>query len=96
MLVSDGGDNNSVHGVEEVTRMVRESRATIYAVGLFDANDRDFNPALLRRLAHISGGEAFFPEGLPAVLAFAGRSQLIFACGTQSATFRFDPANKAR
>ncbi len=67
MLVSDGGDNNSAHEIDEVTRMVRESRATIYAVGLIDVDDRDCNPALLRRLAHISGGEAFFPEGLPAV-----------------------------
>lgn len=65
MLVSDGGDNNSTHGVQEVTRLVRESHATIYAIGLSDPNDRDYNPALLRRLTHISGGESFFPKGYP-------------------------------
>ncbi len=68
MLVSDGGDNSSTHGAEEVMRMVRESRATIYTIGVFDADDRDRNPALLRRLAHDSGGESYFPEQLSAVV----------------------------
>lgn len=62
MLVSDGGDNSSTHGSEEVMQMVRESRATIYTIGIFDADDPDRNPGLLRRLAHVSGGEPFFPE----------------------------------
>lgn len=62
VLISDGGDNNSAHGSEEVMRTVRESRATIYTIGVFDADDADRDPALLRRLAHVSGGEAFFPE----------------------------------
>src|ERR1019366_7199885 len=57
MLVSDGGDNSSTHGSEEVARMVRESRATIYTIGIFDDDDGDQNPRLLRRLAQVSGGE---------------------------------------
>lgn len=69
LLVSDGGDNSSTHGAEEVMRMVQESRATIYAIGIFDADDPDRNPALLRRLAHVSGGEVFFPEQLSEVLS---------------------------
>jgi len=68
LLVSDGGDNNSTHGSEAVMRMVRESRATIYTIGIFDENDADRNPALLRRLARMSGGEAFFPERLSEVI----------------------------
>jgi VWFA-related protein len=64
MLVSDGGDNSSTHGAEEVTRMVRESRATIYTIGIFDADDPERNPALLRRLAQVSGGESYFPRQL--------------------------------
>ncbi len=67
MLVSDGGDNSSVHGSEEAMRMVRESRATIYTIGIFDEADADRNPELLRRLAQVSGGEAFFPEQLSEV-----------------------------
>ncbi len=67
MLVSDGGDNSSTHLEAEVMRMVRESRATIYTIGLFDAEDHDRNPGLLRRLAQMSGGEAFLPESLEQV-----------------------------
>lgn len=68
MLVSDGGDNSSTHGAEEAMRMVRESRATIYTIGISDADDQDRNPALLRRLAQVSGGESFFPEHLSKVV----------------------------
>ena len=68
MLVSDGGDNSSTHGSEEVSRMVRESRATIYTIGIFDADDQDRNPGLLRRLAQISGGESYFPAHLSEVV----------------------------
>lgn len=73
MLVSDGGDNISAHGPQEVTAMVRESRATIYTVGIFDADDRDRNPALLRRLALVSGGEAFFPGQLAELDGICGQ-----------------------
>jgi Ca-activated chloride channel homolog len=62
VLVSDGGNNSSIHGFEDVMRMVRESRATIYTIGLFDENDGDRNPGLLERLARISGGAAFLPQ----------------------------------
>ena len=68
VLVSDGGDNNSTHGPRELMRMVRESRATIYTIGIFDADDPDRNPALLRRFACVSGGEAFFPAQLSEVI----------------------------
>jgi Ca-activated chloride channel family protein len=59
VLVSDGGDNNSVHRSEDVTKIVRESRATIYAIGVYDEDDREQNPRVLQRLARVSGGEAF-------------------------------------
>lgn len=67
MLVSDGGDNSSTHPAEEVMQLVRESRATIYTIGIFDASDADRNPALLSRLAKVSGGEPFFPAQLSEV-----------------------------
>lgn len=68
VLVSDGGDNSSIHGFEDVMRVVRESRATIYTIGLFDENDADRNPRLLERLARISGGEAFQPKEVSEVV----------------------------
>lgn len=73
MLVSDGGDNSSSHGSEEVAAMVRQSRATIYAIGIFDADDADRDPALLRRLALVSGGESFFPKLLPELAGICGQ-----------------------
>jgi len=67
VLVSDGGNNSSIHGFDDVMRMVRESRATIYTIGLFDQDDNDRNPRLLERLARISGGAAFLPNQMSEV-----------------------------
>jgi Ca-activated chloride channel family protein len=65
LLISDGGDNASRSNINDVIEAVRESRATIYTVGIFDTDDVDRNPGLLRRLANVSGGDAFFPKELP-------------------------------
>ena len=67
VLVSDGGDNASVHGADDVMRTVLESRATIYTIGIFDQGDHESNPKLLRRLARLSGGESFLEVQLSAV-----------------------------
>ncbi len=73
VLVSDGGDNNSIHGPQDAMRMVREARATIYTIGIFDESDCDRNPALLRRIARVSGGEAFLPVQLSEVVRICRR-----------------------
>lgn len=73
VLVSDGGDNSSVHGFEDVMRMVRESRATIYTIGLFDDDDNDRNPVLLGRLARISGGAVFLPNNVSEAIGICRR-----------------------
>lgn len=67
VLVSDGGDNSSAHGAADVMRMVLESRASIYTIGIFDEADQDRNPKLLRHLARISGGESYLDIQLSAV-----------------------------
>lgn len=64
VVISDGGDNASTHGFSDVLDAVRATRATLYMIGIFDANDLDRNPGLLRRLAAISGGVAYLPENL--------------------------------
>ena len=61
ILISDGGDNCSRHNLEDVIAAARESPATIYTMGIFDQDDPDRNPGLLKNLARITGGEAFFP-----------------------------------
>jgi Ca-activated chloride channel family protein len=68
VLVSDGGDNASTHHFNDVMAAVRDSPATIYAVGIFDEDDPDRNPALLQRLAKATGGEAFFPHETSGVI----------------------------
>jgi VWFA-related protein len=61
VVISDGGDNASVHNRREIVGMVERSIATIYTIGLFDEADPDSNPGILRDLPKITGGEAFFP-----------------------------------
>jgi Ca-activated chloride channel family protein len=61
VLISDGGDNASTNTRRETLDRVEASLATIYTIGLFDAEDADSDPGILKRLASISGGEAYFP-----------------------------------
>jgi VWFA-related protein len=68
IVVSDGGDNASTLRWNEVIRRVQESRATIYSIGIFDENDSDRNPDVLRKLAQVSGGEYFQLRELPDVV----------------------------
>jgi VWFA-related protein len=62
VVISDGGDNASRHTHSQTLDLVEHSLATVYAVGLFDENDSDRRPAILKQLTKISGGDAFFPK----------------------------------
>jgi VWFA-related protein len=62
ILISDGGDNASKHNLAQVIEMARHSGAIIYAIGIFDEQDGDQNPDVLKRFAKETGGEAFFPD----------------------------------
>jgi VWFA-related protein len=64
VVITDGGDNASSHNFKNVVEAVQSTRATIYTVGVFDEEDPDRNPGLLRRLAGISGGVAYLPKNL--------------------------------
>src|SRR5713101_5313006 len=64
IVVSDGGDNCSQRNFKEVMQRAQESRATVYTVGVFAADDPDRNPHVLERMARVSGGESFLPETL--------------------------------
>ena len=61
IVISDGGDNASAHKLAEVLKMAEQSSALVYTIGIFDEENRDRNPKVLRRLARATGGEAFFP-----------------------------------
>jgi Ca-activated chloride channel family protein len=73
IVVSDGGDNASAHSLAEVVRIAERSSALVYTVGIFDAEDPDRNPNVLRRLARATGGEAFFPDHINDVAAICER-----------------------
>jgi Ca-activated chloride channel family protein len=73
ILISDGGDNHSSHTLDDVKRMVQESRATIYTIGLFDDDDKDQNPRVLRQLSGVSGGETYLPKDVSEVLEICRR-----------------------
>ncbi len=68
IVVSDGGDNVSTTTFPELLKLIEASRATIYTVGLYDPDDHDLNPNVLRKMAAISGGEFFEPEKLDDVI----------------------------
>jgi len=61
VLLSDGGDNASYDTLDDVLRMAQRSSATIYCIGIYDPQQNDKNPKVLKQIAKLTGGEAFFP-----------------------------------
>lgn len=71
LLISDGEDNDSRYTFNELRRSLRESDATIYAIGLagvtlprkgaLNGNE------VLEELASATGGKAFFPDNASAM-----------------------------
>jgi Ca-activated chloride channel homolog len=61
LLISDGGDNASSRTLDDVLTAARTEGTAIFAIGIFDAGDRDRNPHVLTQLAEATGGESFFP-----------------------------------
>ena len=61
VVITDGGDNASQRTRQELMQLIQESRTTIYTVGVFDPEDHDHNPGVLKQIAHVSGGECFLP-----------------------------------
>ena len=68
IVISDGGDNVSVHKWPEVMHDVLDSLVTIYSIGIFDEDDPERDPRVLDKLAHMSGGASYFPKTIPEVV----------------------------
>ena len=68
IVISDGGDNVSVHKWPEVMHDVLDSLVTIYSIGIFDEDDPERDSRVLDKLAHISGGASYFPKTIPEVV----------------------------
>jgi Ca-activated chloride channel homolog len=73
IVISDGGDNASHHTLGQVLDSAGRSDVTIYTVGLFDEDDQDRNPGVLRKIARATGGEAFLPEETSEVVPICER-----------------------
>jgi VWFA-related protein len=73
IVISDGGDNASKHTLTEIMALVGQSDTTVYTIGIFDVQDGDQNPGVLKRLAKNTGGEAFLPESLKDVAPICER-----------------------
>ena len=69
VVVSDGGDNASQATLDAVLTRARASNAAIYTIGIFDPDDMDKNPGVLKSLANTTGGERFLPRSAGALLA---------------------------
>lgn len=73
IIISDGGDNASKHKLTEIMTLAGQPDAIIYTIGIFDEQDADRNPGVLKRLAKDTGGEAFLPESLKDVAPICER-----------------------
>ena len=61
ILISDGGDNASSHTLEQVVADATNSDVVIYTIGIFGKDTEETNPAFMKRIAELTGGEAFLP-----------------------------------
>ncbi len=63
LVISDGADNNSRYTIKEISTALKEADVQVYAIGIYDywlGTEEEYSgPALLHRLADLSGGHAF-------------------------------------
>ena len=72
LLITDGEDNASKLSLNRVVDALRQSKVTLYAIGLLDEDNRGFlnkSPSkkaksALQKFAELTGGQAYFPESL--------------------------------
>jgi VWFA-related protein len=62
VVISDGGDNASQAKLADVLARARRSNAAIYTVGVFERDDDDRNPGVLKSLAEATGALRFLPQ----------------------------------
>src|SRR6185436_907918 len=77
LLISDGEDTASKYGINKVIEALRQSKVTLYAVGLLEEDDQRGGlfkkpPSKkakddLLKFAEITGGQAYFPKSLDEV-----------------------------
>jgi VWFA-related protein len=73
IVISDGADNASRLPLSQIMVLAKQSDVIIYTVGIFEPDDPDHNPRVLKQLAETTGGEAFFPETVRDVVPICER-----------------------
>jgi len=69
LIITDGGDNSSHATLTDAINGAVKAGIVIYPIGIFDESDRDRNPDVLKKIAKVTGGEAFFPERITDITA---------------------------
>jgi Ca-activated chloride channel homolog len=71
LVITDGNDNSSAHTLSQLIRYEQESNAQVYTVGLLAGGGylpgEDYEANIMRRMADVTGGKAFFPTSLAQV-----------------------------
>ena len=91
IVMSDGADNTSRATLDQVLERARHSDATIYTIGLFEPDDPDANPGVLKSLAQMTGGERFLPRSASPLLLACQRIARDIRSGY---TIAFEPAKR--
>jgi Ca-activated chloride channel family protein len=68
LVVSDGDDNKSKYKLDDVLKMLQESKITLYSIGLLSSDSvyssSDGGKKALKKLAEATGGASFFPKNV--------------------------------
>lgn len=62
IVISDGGDNSSQLSLQRLLTRAQASNAQIYTLGVFDDVFAGKDMGVLKRLAKVTGGKAYFPD----------------------------------
>jgi len=73
VVISDGGDNASDAKLERVLARARGSNAAVYTIGIYDDDDIDKNPGVLKSIARTTGGERYLPRSAGELLTACER-----------------------
>ena len=95
VVVTDGNDNSSVVGLEDLVKAAQQSEVLIYAVGLLTEEERreaKRAQKALEALAEATGGETFFPRDVSEVERIA--TQVAHDIRNQY-TIAYTPSNQA-
>jgi Ca-activated chloride channel family protein len=79
VVISDGGDNNSLYSESRIRKELKEADCQLYAMGIYDEHDMKLRveehkgPRLLFEMAEITGGRAFPVSSLDELPSIAAK-----------------------